>query len=299
MTQESKSRKRKRDTQCPYWSLTINKWDVDLSKVYVGKHYFVSGQFEVAPTTGHLHLQLFLYQRNWKDFETTIEWVNETFKCKGPQLRQCEDLDDGRYIYFMYTNKEATRAPNTEHIFLGGAYDKLPQEFLQPYYHKYVDLDIVDYDKCVSAIISRKKIGKSTRLAKIIGEYLGPNSIYLVPSPAKNQKGRWLGDYKGQPIVVLEEFLESDFTPNYWKQFMDRTPQSLASSQGGKSVLFAPSLIFMFANVENPGASDDDLLAKCQQQFSWLKKYPERLTTCQLSFLFPSPLYVKNCVFNF
>lgn len=103
-------------------------------------------------------------------------------------------------------------------------------------------------DRQVVCIFGPPKTGK-TYIARLIGEYLGPNSVYNVPGRAKNSNGRWLGDYSGQPIAIIEEFnFFEDFTKDQWKLLLDGVAHPLPGRAGGQTVQWIPSLIFLLTN---------------------------------------------------
>lgn len=90
-------------------------------------------------------------------------------------------------------------------------------------------------------------IGKS-RVWNIIFEYVG-GGIYNVPGKAKNSSGRWLGNYNGEQCAIIDEFdFDSDFDESQWKLVLDRRPQVLPATMGGRSVLWAPQCIVLLSN---------------------------------------------------
>lgn len=110
------------------------------------------------------------------------------------------------------------------------------------------DSQFLASERNVLLIFGPPKTGK-TYIARLIADYVGPDSLYNVPGKAKNSAGRWLGDYRGQPIAVIEEFnFHDDFTKDQWKLLLDGTPQSLPSTSGGKAVQWVPSLIILLTN---------------------------------------------------
>lgn len=296
------NKKRKFDEKAvsSYWSITINDWDFKNPLPKISSKRYISGELEFAPTTGHKHLQLFYYTKKAYDFETTAAWIQDTFQVGRPHLRMLDDMADARYIYWEYTQKDFdNKVPGAYQIFIGNS-EILPAELLCPYVQKLKEDKLTVFPKRVDVIIGRKKIGK-TRMCKIIAEYLGPDSLYNVPGTSGNSQRRWLSGYAGQPIVCMEEFRKGDFEVDFWKQFLDVHPQQLTTTQGGKSVLFRPQLIFLFGNSTDgeQEISDETLIVETQKKYSWIKNYKERLDTCSLSFLTESPLYKKQCVFNF
>jgi len=90
-------------------------------------------------------------------------------------------------------------------------------------------------------------IGKS-RVWSLICDYVG-GGTYHVPGKAKNSSGRWLGDYRGEHCAIIDEFdFDSDFEESQWKLILDRRPQNLPATMGGKSVLWSPQIIVLLSN---------------------------------------------------
>lgn len=89
--------------------------------------------------------------------------------------------------------------------------------------------------------------GKTT-IVNLIAEYAGA-AIYAVPGRNKNQAGRWIGPYKGEPIVLIDEWHPDDFTTDMLKLIGDRNfNHSIPTSMGGKSVRWTPDLVFILTN---------------------------------------------------
>lgn len=90
------------------------------------------------------------------------------------------------------------------------------------------------------------KVGK-TRVWRIIGDYLG--GTYLVPGKAPNSSARWLGNYDGQPLAIIDEYnYYEDFSHDVWKQLLDNTPHELPAASGGRSVLWNPQVVLLLTN---------------------------------------------------
>lgn len=90
-------------------------------------------------------------------------------------------------------------------------------------------------------------IGK-TRVWNLIGEYVG-GGVYHVPGKAKNSSGRWVGTYNGEQTAIIDEFdYDNDFEQSQWKLILDRRPQMVPASMGGKSVLWKPQIIVLLSN---------------------------------------------------
>jgi len=128
------------------------------------------------------------------------------------------------------------------------------------------------------------KIGK-TRIWGIISEYLSGEKPYLVPGRAKNSAGRWIGDYKGQKVALIDEFEISDFSINNWKMLLDFFPQALPSGQGGKSILWSPELVVLLTN--SPLYSSHPFLKEGSA-------FEFRISECTNWDSLPCPLYCKK-----
>lgn len=90
-------------------------------------------------------------------------------------------------------------------------------------------------------------IGKSY-IWGLIGEYIG-GGVYKVPAKAKNSNGRWVGDYKGEQMAIIDEYdYDNDFENSQWKLLLDRKPQMVPGTMGGKSVLWCPQVIVLLSN---------------------------------------------------
>lgn len=90
-------------------------------------------------------------------------------------------------------------------------------------------------------------IGKSY-IWSIIGAYIG-GGVYKVPAKAKNSNGRWIGDYKGEQTAIIDEYdFDNDFEESQWKLILDRRPQVVPGTMGGKSVLWCPQVIVLLSN---------------------------------------------------
>lgn len=72
--------------------------------------------------------------------------------------------------------------------------------------------------------------------------------VYSVPDRARQSQARWIGNYTGQPIVLIDEFRYTDFSRGTWLQILDRYDTNITSSMGGKTCLWQPQTIFLITN---------------------------------------------------
>lgn len=65
---------------------------------------------------------------------------------------------------------------------------------------------------------------------------------------AKNSNGAWIGDYQGQPVVLMDELEYDWFSEAQWKLVFERHPTSLPSTAGGKYIDWCPKEIHCTIN---------------------------------------------------
>lgn len=232
-----------------HYSVTFNAPDQAIFKkahqlLSKGGDVATRGQTEAAPTTGRLHLQCYYYFRKAKDPAAAKRWLISASGDPSPHVVRCRDLQHAQHLYHEYVRKE------------GGLYQWSINEDIIPEYIRSRKSTTKDQVEGISWETDRKqvevwlgppKLGKNYMMQIILG-YLG-DEVYYLPGKAKNQSGRWLGDYKGQPIVVIDEFHYNDFDDSYWKMLLDPfSTQALTTKMGGASVEFNPKLIFLLAN---------------------------------------------------
>lgn len=87
-----------------------------------------------------------------------------------------------------------------------------------------------------------------TTIWKIILSYFG--DVYSVPGKAGNSTSRWIGPYRDEPAVLIDEADWDDFPPDMWKQITDRQPTTLPLMAGGKSAAWFPEIVVCITNAK-------------------------------------------------
>lgn len=72
--------------------------------------------------------------------------------------------------------------------------------------------------------------------------------IYSVPDKAKQSTARWIGNYSGEPIVIIDEFKFSDFSRGTWLTLLDAYDTNVTASMGGKTVKWQPQHVYLITN---------------------------------------------------
>lgn len=185
-------------------------------------------QLEKAPSTGTLHYQGYI--RVPRCTFTKIQQLMTAASCRFDHL----DAMRGTVGHsVMYTAKATSRVRGP------WSYSK-ETVALTPAKRKMTPM------KQVLWICGPPNTGKSYYMTLIFSYLFG--DVYKFPARAKTSAGRWLGDYQGQPFVVIDEFNDKDFGPDELKMLLDRGEQTIPRKMGGDSIQFAPDFILLLSN---------------------------------------------------
>lgn len=220
-----------------------------------GTNYFIRGQVEAGTATRREHLQIYLYQRNAKRWEATRDWVDQIIGFKGNEIKFCEDALHAQRTA-QYANKDHTSIPGSR---WESGTAELP-EFIKngPGAPESEADDVNPADeiyptgwKDVIGFFGPNRTGKG-HTAGLIAGYLGYEHVWRCAAKCLGQAGRWLGNYTGQPLVIIDEFNHEEFSADYLKMMFDSSPTSLTTTMGGKSCIFFPAMIIFINNYEKP-----------------------------------------------
>lgn len=278
-----------------YISFTANKFDAaTLTRIreFKGSAYFIRCQVEAAPSTGRKHIQGFLYQRDKKSWAATKQWIDNLVGFTGSEVQFCNDLMHAQRLY-DYVWKSETFVDGTR---IEAGELKLPAFITDgpgapEFEEDDVDLAVAQAPvqwKDVLILFGPHRTGKGY-ITNIIAGYMGEAFVYRMPGKAKNQSGRWLGKYTGQPMVIVDEFHWDQFDNDYLKMMFDSAPQTLTTVMGGGSTRFWPALIVCIMN-EKP-----------EVMRRWLSN-PQWRGRIKAAFLMDKPVpdqYAPDVILNF
>lgn len=182
---------------------------------------------ERCPTTGRLHLQ------GWLDlkYRMTITKIQAGL--------QQAFLPDFGFLQPRESNDQSYIHKNFSHV-------DGPWSYTQESIPNFVEEKKESGPKKVLWVSGDFNTGKSYYLTQIFSWLY--DSPYQFPGRANSSRSRWLGDYQGQQFVVIDEFNPKDFGRDELKLLLDRGPQVVARSMGGKSVLFSPAFVLLLSN---------------------------------------------------
>ena len=97
-----------------------------------------------------------------------------------------------------------------------------------------------------------------------------------------------MGNYQGEKIALFDEFEKDDFDSNNLKMLLDRNPQEVTTSMGGKTALFEANLVVLLSNHK-------------PKDMQWVKldTWKYRITDAFFAWSKPSKLYMEEVNCNF
>lgn len=261
----SKKRKSRTPTQWPqnvHYSVTVNKWTPEhlalrMQGVKNSEYYYIKGQCEAAPDTGHLHLQCYLYSKVPKSYPATLAWCNDFFGADGCNVKPINSKSHFDNI-FPYVHKDEScyhidtrfelgcELPEYLLSVSGSSTEEQTEPLLKGISTTLKSGEKWKDDRWVIVWIGPPKLGKNY-MFDLICEYLGERP-YKMQAPNASQAGRWMGDYAGQAVALIDEVAYEHFNDVQWKVITDRTPGQVAAGGGGKEVTWSPRVVFLFGN---------------------------------------------------
>lgn len=204
----------------------------------------VRGQLEKCEETGEEHWQIYYYTQKSYDRVTMLARCRDLFADPSVHVKVCTDRDHAIATYH-YAHKDSTS--------LGEDYRISVHEDILPEYIS--GSEKVDEKKSRPLRLKREvhlwfgppATGKSYRATKLAQDVHG-GSVFYCAASSGNSKSRWLGDYKGEAVVIIDEFDPKQFDDNTLKMLLDRQPQRLTTVQGGRSCMFDPAVIILINN---------------------------------------------------
>lgn len=254
----------------------------DLATLVLNKdEYALKGQLEAGTTQGYVHWQMYFYTRKSK----TFEWVKNFFtelKLDKPHIEALKTREH-QVNAFHYVHKADTS--------LGRRFITNPDRF--PSYLSKEKEDeaeaLVHKTREVFLYYGPPATGKSYAANQTCLAATNGQTPYRVPASSGNSKSRWLGNYSGQEAVIIDEFLPTQFEPDFLKMLLDRGPQEVTTTMGGKSKMFGPKLIILCNNMTRMEA----------RQFCENPIFKTRITKA-FHFVIPVPQHLmpKECQFE-
>lgn len=240
---------------CRYWGVTIpvakcdfHKFSEYLTHLPVGT--FCRGQRETGKD-GYDHLQVMCGWDNAKSQSAVIAELKAATGTAGFHVKALTTKLHAHRTY-QYVHKDESAVPHSQFAF--NCDQKWVPEYLrsgeieaeEPVLKK-----VCRPTRRIIGLYGPPCTGKSY-LARQMAEKNEKESVFYCASYSGNSKTRWLGDYKGEATVIIDEFRPDQFDRDYLKMMFDRMPQSLTTTMGGKSAMFDPSLIIFINNATKP-----------------------------------------------
>lgn len=265
------------------WTCTgnpIREWRQFFDTVLSVKCTWAVGQVEIAPTTGHVHLQYCVYFEHPKTLKWMINNIHggDTYKISVGTALQNR----------VYCTKDESRHPGDQEDYGPWEYGDMPkqgertdiqsivQSITSGQYRSYVQFAranpaaILRMDRGIQALFEVRPppprcvtkciymwgpagIGKSTgwkRAGIPEDQYYQPG--YEVISRTLNFSG-----YDMEPLVVVDEIDGIPMSRNWWLQFAEEVPVRLPV-KGSKPVFWNSKFIIVTSNRPPPGIFLDD-----------------------------------------
>lgn len=197
--------------------------------------YGLRWQQEVCPDTKSVHLQVYFFTHANKTNIQASAWLTDFFKSKHVNAKPCKTREHASHLYNSYVCKTATAIPNTS-VTLNE--DKIP-DFVK---NTHV------WDRITTLVVGPNHTGKTTWARLQCKEFAPDEKPYRFPTQSKCQKGRWIGDYKGERCIIIDEFQFGQFGLDELKMLVDRCPQPVAVKAGGASVEVTAERIYLLCN---------------------------------------------------
>lgn len=244
-----------------HWSVVvIDGWD-DLSQLgfeirasEVGVDYKARYQWELAPSTQRLHLNMYLYTRQKKEWHQVKAWVMALCgpTIKSPEIAELKSLLHAQRWANTYSTKAYSRQDGTQPSEVGGA--SLPAEVEdgvgapsdQEKQEK--ERDWSTFKREVRIYFGPNRTGKGYRVDQEAKAFAPEEKLYKFPTKATPTAARWVGEYKGEKCVLIDEFSFEDFPTDMLKILFDSKPSNVPAAMGGKQVFWCPELIFVVMN---------------------------------------------------
>lgn len=231
-----------------HYSITLNSWDPTLllnfyEFVKGSTDYHLRGQTELAPTTGHLHWQLYFFARPGKSFKATVQYFLTRCGARGPQVKPLLTQAHINNVY-AYVHKDESCSDPLSRIDIGCPLPKSLRDCSDP-----EEVEQVTFQRDIILLFGPPGTGKSyaaNKISTLVNGYLGLEGVYKVPNAVL--KHRWIGPYRGQNSVIIDEFSPKQFDSESLKMVLDRDVQQITTSGGGQSTEWIPRLIFLCSN---------------------------------------------------
>lgn len=239
-----------------YYSVVANNFQPDhliqaQSTLRDSKEYAARYQLENAPTTGRVHLNMFFYQKHWKTYSATREWLTQFCGDADAEITQLSSLLHAQRWY-KYSHKLESRCDGFLPVVVGDQtiIPKACQISGAPDDEVDEPTDYTNWKRRVILLFGGNSTGKSFTAAAECKIAYPDERPYLLPKQAPNQAGRWVGPYAGERSVIIDEWDFKDFSVEQLKMLIDRQPQSVATSSGGRSIMWDPELIYICINAK-------------------------------------------------
>lgn len=221
----------------------------------LGSHHAMRGQVEKCPETGKEHWQIYFFSKDRHEDALALARLRDL--CANPTIHvvKCTDKQHAINTYH-YAWKDESSLGEDYRFEKNCDEDTLPKYILDstPTESKksVVERKIRTEKREILYWFGPPCTGKSWTATQFANEKHG-GSIFKVQASSGNSKNRWLGDYKGEAVVIIDEFNPCQFDTDYLKMLLDRQPQQLTTMAGGKSTMFDPLVIILINNftVEN------------------------------------------------
>lgn len=221
----------------------------DVAAILDSKEYALRITNEEAPTTGRLHIHVYLYQKHKKSYRATRTWLLDLFKVTGCECVALKTLIHAQRS-FKYIGKEYSQI--AEAFEIGCEFpDYLKMSGWTPEDDK-EEKDYKNFKREIIILYGPGHTGKTTLARKIASEYFPQDPIFNIACGSKNQNGTWLGSYQNEPVVIMDEFTNKSFGENELKLIFDRIPQKVTLSAGGRkgsTAMFDSQLIILTTNL--------------------------------------------------